>query len=60
MTATRQDYIAAALARGTEPTEFETQTLSAGREFLPPAAIAVLEGAEPTSEYWAILVSQLG
>lgn len=38
--------------------EFEQSVLSAGREFLPPCAIAVLDGAEGTPEYWVWLTEQ--
>ena len=42
-----------------EAIEFESQTLAIGREFLPEYAIAVLEGREPTQEYWAWLAHEL-
>ncbi len=39
---------------------FEHTVLSAGREFLPACAIAVLDGSEDadTNGYWAWLISQ--
>lgn len=38
--------------------EFENQVLSAGRHFLPPCAVAVLDGGEPSDEYWQFLAEQ--
>jgi hypothetical protein len=38
--------------------QFEDQALSAGREYLPPCAVAVLDGTPATSEYWAWLCDQ--
>lgn len=46
-------------ASSVEATEFETQALSIGREFLPPCALAVLDGKLATSEYWAWLEGQV-
>lgn len=59
---TGQDYVNACRARGTDGAQFENQALSIGREFLPACAIAVLDGdhAQPSGEYWAWLISQLG
>lgn len=37
---------------------FEQRVLGIGREFLPPAALAVLDGAEPTEAYWHFLIAQ--
>jgi hypothetical protein len=55
---TRESFAEA--AGGTaKAVEAEQRILSAGREFLPPAAIAVLDGAEPGGEYWRWLTSQL-
>lgn len=42
-----------------EAVEFESAVLSIGREFLPSCALAVLDGAEATEEYWAFLASQI-
>lgn len=39
--------------------ETENTLLAIGRDFLPPCAVAVREGEEPTEEYWAWLLSQL-
>lgn len=39
--------------------QFEDQALSAGREYLPPCAVAVLDGGTPTVEYWAWLAGQV-
>lgn len=38
--------------------EFENQILSAGRMLLPPCAVAVLDGGEPSDEYWQFLAEQ--
>lgn len=38
---------------------FENEALSIGREFLPSHAVAVLDGAEGTPDYWAWLVNSL-
>ena len=38
--------------------EFEDQVLSAPRTMLPPCAVAVLDGGEPSDEYWQFLVEQ--
>jgi hypothetical protein len=37
----------------------EDYILSCGRECLPGCAIAVLDGAQPTADYWAFLLEQL-
>ncbi len=37
----------------------EQTILSIGREFLPPSALAVLDGAEATPEYWDFLAEQI-
>jgi hypothetical protein len=39
--------------------EFQEYVLQAGEEFLPYCALAVLDGEEPTSEYWDFLLQQL-
>lgn len=41
-----------------EKVEFENQVLSAGRDCLPPCAITVLDGGEPSEEYWQFLAEQ--
>jgi hypothetical protein len=38
--------------------EFENQVLSAGRALLPPCAVAVLDGGEPSEEYWDFIAEQ--
>lgn len=43
---------------GNDAIEFANQALSIGREFLPPAAIVVLEGGEGSEEYWTWLIGQ--
>lgn len=43
-----------------EANAFETALLSAiERRYLPPCALAVLDGGEPTPEYWSYLIGQL-
>ena len=54
----RLEFFALADAVGSDPIAEETAILSIGREFLPPCAIAVLDGGEPTTEYWAFLQSE--
>jgi hypothetical protein len=44
---------------GTDPAEFETQTLSVVRSFLPKCALKVLDGATGTAKYWDWLSDQL-
>lgn len=39
--------------------EFETATLSIGRDLLPPCAHAVMDRQEPTPDYWAFMVAQV-
>lgn len=39
--------------------EFESNCLSIGRSLLPDCVIAVLDGAEPTEEYWSWLIEQV-
>jgi len=36
----------------------EDSILSCGREYLPACAIAVLDGADGTPEYWDFLIEQ--
>lgn len=38
--------------------EYEAQVLSSERRLLPVSAQAVLDGGEPTSDYWAFLCDQ--
>ena len=54
----RLEFVAAAEEVGSYAEAEETAILSVGREFLPPCAIAVLDGSEPTTEYWAFLQSE--
>lgn len=57
---TGQDFVDACRAHGTNGTEFENAALSIGREFLPACALAVLDDdGQPSSDYWAWLISQL-
>jgi hypothetical protein len=42
-----------------EAGEFESSVLSIGRQFLPPCALAVLDGGQDTEEYWEFLASQI-
>lgn len=39
--------------------EFQNQVLSIGREYLPPCALAVLDGQDGTDEYWTWLAGQV-
>ncbi len=41
-----------------EKIEFEESVLSIGRGFLPPCAIAVLDGDSPSDQYWRFLAHQ--
>ena len=54
----RLEFVAMAYEVGSDPTVEELAILSVGREFLPTCAIAVLDGGEPTAEYWAFLQSE--
>ena len=58
ITATRQAFIDCARACGSDPISEEQAILSIDREFLPPCALVVLDGGEPTEDYWAFLISQ--
>lgn len=53
----REDFVAL-FSNLAEAVEFENQALSIGRELLPPAAIAVLDGGTATSDYYAWLADQ--
>lgn len=57
---TREQFVSQ-FATKSEAAEFESGVLSAGREFLPAAAIAVLDKTveEPSPEYWSFLISQI-
>jgi hypothetical protein len=55
---TRQNYLDRFESTGAA-IEYENSTLQSGREFLPPVAIAVADGAEPTAEYWQWLIEQV-
>jgi hypothetical protein len=41
-----------------EAQDFEERVLNSGREFLPKCAQDVLDGEEPTNEYWDFLTTQ--
>ena len=56
--AARLSFVAMAEEVGSYAEAEETAILSVGREFLPPCALAVLDGGEPTAEYWAFLQSE--
>ena len=43
---------------GTDRVAEETAILSVDRKFLPPEALAVVDGGEPTLAYWEFLASQ--
>lgn len=43
----------------TAAVEFEESVLQSGREFLPACALAVLDGEQPTDEYWDFLSTEL-
>lgn len=58
MTTNRTDFLSL-FPNASAAVEFENQVLSIGRDLLPPAAVAVLDGAEPTADYWAFLASQV-
>lgn len=55
---TRKQYDAICRSYGTSAADEESAILSIGREFLPPCAIAVLDGGEPTAEYWQWMMGQ--
>jgi hypothetical protein len=55
---TQQDYIDV-VGSETAAIEFEHQTLSIGREFLPACAVQVLDGGLATAEYWQWLTEQV-
>lgn len=56
--ATRELFLAK-FQTHTEAIAFETYVLGAGRDFLPRHAQEVLDGAEPTPEYWDFLIGQI-
>jgi hypothetical protein len=56
-TATREHFLSR-FNSAAEAIEFENHVQQIGREFLPPAAIAVRQGEEPTSDYWRFLIEQ--
>ncbi len=43
-----------------EALAFEEQVLSIGSDFLPPAALKVRDGGEPTEAYWQWMIAQAG
>lgn len=51
-------FIEAARACGSDAATEESAILSAGREFLPPCALVVLDGGDATDEYWDWLRGQ--
>lgn len=55
---TRVQYARFCEAIGLDPISEEQAILSAGREFLPDCAQAVLAGGEATEGYWAFLAEQ--
>lgn len=55
---TRTQFLAQ-FATPADAIAFEDETLSIGSEFLPACAIAVRNGGEPTSDYYAWLLSQV-
>lgn len=56
--ATREDFLSK-FSTPTEALAFETYVLSIGREFLPSHVHRVLDGQEPTAEYWEFLIEQI-
>ncbi len=54
----RAAYAVLCDAIGTDVTAEENAILSIGREFLPPSALAVLDGGPATVEYFEFLTSQ--
>jgi len=54
----RAAYAAYCNEIGTDIVAEENAILSVGREFLPPHAVAVLDGGEATEEYWTWLHNQ--
>ncbi len=49
---TRTEFTDLARSVGSDPIAEEHAALNIGREFLPEFAIVVLDGGEPTPEYW--------
>ena len=56
----RAAYLALCEECGTDRVAEEQAVLSVGREFLPPEALTVLDGGEPTLGYWEFLAGQTG
>jgi hypothetical protein len=54
----RQTFVDLVRSIGSDPIAEEQAILSIAREFLPACALAVIDGAEPTEDYWAFLISQ--
>ena len=54
----RPEYATYCAEIGTTVEAEQTALLSIGREFLPPVALAVLDGAEPTDDFWSWCRSQ--
>ena len=55
--ATREEWIEVAGGTG-KAIEYEHGVLNVGRDFLPPVALAVLDGADGSSEYWDWLIGE--
>lgn len=56
--AARAAYAAVCLDIGTTIEDETNSILSIGRDLLPPCAVAVLDGGEPTEEYWQFCQEQ--
>lgn len=54
----RATYAAACSDIGTTIEDETSAILSIGRDLLPPCAVAVLDGAEPTADYWEFCQEQ--
>lgn len=52
------EYAALCESIGTTAMVEETAILSIGRDLLPACAVVVLDGGEPTEEYWDFLAAQ--
>ncbi|HEY5021796.1 MAG TPA: hypothetical protein VII30_04825 [Gemmatimonadaceae bacterium] len=55
----RLEFFAACEEFGFNPLTEESALLSIGREFLPPSALAVLDGGEATADYYGWLTEQV-
>lgn len=54
----REEWFSLVEDVGSDPITEEQAILSTGRKFLPPCAIVVLDGGEPSDEYWLWLHTQ--